>query len=136
MSLAYIFRYRCDLSSSKISEPVYNVTPCHPPCPHSSDNICIVPVQSGRPLRPSLLTDASREKKRERARAGGGRPRKSIYLFIYVPRGAWIDEGMRDAAYSRRMHRTGNPTGERPCRMRGWQKSRGTHADTRLRRPL
>lgn len=61
------------------------------------------------------------------ARGRGRRrgPRKSIYLFIYVPRGgARPDEGVRDAAYSRRMHRTGNPTGA-PARDEGMAKVTG-----------
>jgi len=85
---------------------------CHPSRPHSSDNICIVPVQSRRPLRPSPFTGALQE--RSDAREGGRRrsPRVNPFIYLFMCHGgAWADEGVRGAAYSRRMHRTGNPTG-------------------------
>lgn len=85
---------------------------CHPSRLHSSDNICIVPVQSRRPLRPSPFTGALQERSdaRRRERRRGPRVNPFIYLFM-CHGGARADEGVRGAAYSRRMHRTGNPTG-------------------------
>lgn len=98
---------------------------CHPFRPHSSGNICIVPVQSGRPLRPSPFTGALQE--RSDARGGGRRrgPRVNPFIYLFMCHGgARADEGVRGAAYSRRMHRTGNPTGT-TVRDEGDSKSHG-----------
>lgn len=47
-----------------------------------------------------------------------------IYLFMCHGGEHGPGEGVRDAAYSRRMHRTGNPTGE-PARDEGMAKVTG-----------
>ena len=49
-----------------------------------------------------------------RRRRGGRRrnPRVNPFIYLFMCHGgARADEGVRGAAYSRRMHRTGNPTG-------------------------
>lgn len=65
-----------------------------------------------QPLRPSPFTGALQEWSDVR---GGGRrrsPRVNPFIYLFMCHGgAWADEGVRGAAYSRRMHRTGNPTG-------------------------
>jgi len=63
----------------------------------------------GDPYVRPLLTDASRDREKWRGREEDALVNPFIYLFM-CHGGAWIDEGVRDAAYSRRMHRTGNPT--------------------------
>lgn len=104
--------------------------------PHSSGNICIVPVQVQTTLTSiPFHRCVAREEWRAGRREAPGPSRKSIYLFIYVPRGgSRADEGVRGPAYSRRMHRTGNPTGA-TVRDEGDGKSHGelSCADTRLR---